>query len=280
MELKGGGRKALPEVVVGKGGLTRLTRRERQCLALVAEHNKTREIARRLALSPATVDEHLARAVRKLGASSRAEAARTYLAESGALASTVGQKEELSAGWNRWCSPLVSLSWGGVMFAAGVLGLLTFLMALSQIAGLWPHLASVASLLSALAPAIILILCYFSLVVGREPERLAVGVSLTAWAVTMEVSAGWSPQLTVTAVDAVAAFTMVMIAHGYRRRRLRAAAVLLLVSALTHVAALVGVPVKPVVYLSAIYGLSYGVLGLILWSALDAHDRWELSPPS
>lgn len=166
------------------------------------------------------------------------------------------------------------------MFAAGVLGLLTFLMALSQIAGLWPHLASVASLLSALAPAIILILCYFSLVVGREPERLAVGVSLTAWAVTMEVSAGWSPQLTVTAVDAVAAFTMVMIAHGYRRRRLRAAAVLLLVSALTHVAALVGVPVKPVVYLSAIYGLSYGVLGLILWSALDAHDRWELSPPS
>lgn len=51
-----------------------LTRRERQCLTMVAAGACSKEIARRLDLSPRTVDLHVARGCRRLGARNRIEA--------------------------------------------------------------------------------------------------------------------------------------------------------------------------------------------------------------
>jgi len=54
--------------------LADLSRRERECLVLVSEGMSSKQIARRLGLSPRTVDLHVARAIRRLGARNRAEA--------------------------------------------------------------------------------------------------------------------------------------------------------------------------------------------------------------
>jgi DNA-binding CsgD family transcriptional regulator len=69
-------------MMVGAGGLDRtasgmdrLTPRERDCLRLVDEHLSSKEIARRLGLSKHTVDWHLDKARRRLGAADRYEAA-------------------------------------------------------------------------------------------------------------------------------------------------------------------------------------------------------------
>lgn len=51
-----------------------LTPREAECLGLVADGLTSKQIARRLALSPRTVDMHLARACHRLGVSTRAQA--------------------------------------------------------------------------------------------------------------------------------------------------------------------------------------------------------------
>ncbi|WP_448659201.1 helix-turn-helix domain-containing protein [Sphingomonas sp. CJ99] len=53
-----------------------LTARERNCLELVGEGFRSKEIAVRLGISHHTVDQHLKAAVRKLGATSRQDAAR------------------------------------------------------------------------------------------------------------------------------------------------------------------------------------------------------------
>lgn len=53
-----------------------LSPRERECLALAGRHLSSKEIARRLGLSPGTVDAHLVNAMRKLGVASRREAIR------------------------------------------------------------------------------------------------------------------------------------------------------------------------------------------------------------
>lgn len=57
-------------------GLDRLTERERECLRLVDRHMSSKEIARELGLSKHTVDWHLDKARRRLGASDRYDAAR------------------------------------------------------------------------------------------------------------------------------------------------------------------------------------------------------------
>jgi biotin operon repressor len=49
-------------------GLDRLTERERECLRLVDRHMSSKEIARELGLSKHTVDWHLDKARRRLGA--------------------------------------------------------------------------------------------------------------------------------------------------------------------------------------------------------------------
>lgn len=60
--------------------IERLTPRERECLRLVAEHLHSKEIARRLSISQHTVDGHLNEARRRLGVTSRRDAARLLLA--------------------------------------------------------------------------------------------------------------------------------------------------------------------------------------------------------
>ncbi len=57
-------------------GLERLTERERECLRLVDRHMSSKEIARELGLSKHTVDWHLDKARRRLGAADRYDAAR------------------------------------------------------------------------------------------------------------------------------------------------------------------------------------------------------------
>lgn len=57
-------------------GVDRLTPRERECLRLVGELLQSKEIARRLGIAADTVDERVGSAMRKLGVSSRREAAR------------------------------------------------------------------------------------------------------------------------------------------------------------------------------------------------------------
>ncbi|MBQ1562226.1 MAG: helix-turn-helix transcriptional regulator [Caulobacter sp.] len=56
--------------------LDRLTERERECLRLVDRHMSSKEIARELGLSKHTVDWHLDKARRRLGAADRYDAAR------------------------------------------------------------------------------------------------------------------------------------------------------------------------------------------------------------
>ena len=53
----------------------RLTARELEVLALVTEGLRNAEIAARLVISPRTVDHHVSALLRKLGASTRGEAA-------------------------------------------------------------------------------------------------------------------------------------------------------------------------------------------------------------
>ena len=55
---------------------SQLTDRQRECLILVAQGYETKEIARQIGLSPDTVDMHIKNALKRLGVSSRREAAR------------------------------------------------------------------------------------------------------------------------------------------------------------------------------------------------------------
>jgi DNA-binding CsgD family transcriptional regulator len=59
-------------------GLTiqRLTERQKDCLRLVAQGYTSKEIGRKLGLSPSTVDNHILAATQAIGAVSRGEAAR------------------------------------------------------------------------------------------------------------------------------------------------------------------------------------------------------------
>lgn len=63
-----------------KEAIERLTPRERECLRLVAQHLRSKEIGRRLNISSHTVDGHVSEARRRLGARDRREAALMVLA--------------------------------------------------------------------------------------------------------------------------------------------------------------------------------------------------------
>jgi DNA-binding NarL/FixJ family response regulator len=56
-----------------------LSRRELEVLALIAEGATNAEIAERLVIAPSTVESHVKRILRKLGARNRTEAAARYL---------------------------------------------------------------------------------------------------------------------------------------------------------------------------------------------------------
>lgn len=60
-------------------GADALTPRQRQVLAGIARGRQTKEIARELGVSEATVKTHLARACARLGAANRAEAVARFV---------------------------------------------------------------------------------------------------------------------------------------------------------------------------------------------------------
>jgi DNA-binding CsgD family transcriptional regulator len=60
--------------------IDRLTDRQKDCLALVAQGYTSKEIGRQLSLSPSTVDNHVLAAMQVLDAPSRAVAARKFAA--------------------------------------------------------------------------------------------------------------------------------------------------------------------------------------------------------
>lgn len=61
-------------------GADALTPRQRQVLGALARGRQTKEIARDLGVSEATVKTHLARACERLGAATRAQAVARYVA--------------------------------------------------------------------------------------------------------------------------------------------------------------------------------------------------------
>ena len=66
------------EVLIVEAGLDGLTDKQRQVLDLLLEHKTSKEIARRLCISPHTVDQRIHFAKEKLGARTRSEAAVAY----------------------------------------------------------------------------------------------------------------------------------------------------------------------------------------------------------
>ena len=58
--------------------LGRLTRKQREVLDLVLQHQSSKQIAKTLGISPYTVDQRIAAARSRLGVATRGEVARTY----------------------------------------------------------------------------------------------------------------------------------------------------------------------------------------------------------
>jgi DNA-binding CsgD family transcriptional regulator len=67
------------------GKLDLLTQSERECLRMVAQHMRSKEIARERGTSPYTVNRQIENAIKKLGAADRHDAARIWLLEDPAL---------------------------------------------------------------------------------------------------------------------------------------------------------------------------------------------------
>ncbi|MDF8334759.1 response regulator transcription factor [Novosphingobium cyanobacteriorum] len=74
-----------------RSGEARLTQRQADCIARVAQGLSSKEIARELGISPSTVDNHIASAMHQFGFANRNAVARWYLEyrESMAAAETV-----------------------------------------------------------------------------------------------------------------------------------------------------------------------------------------------
>lgn len=260
-----------------------LTPRERECLALVAQHWRTREIARRLVLSPETVDEYVAAAVRKTRAENRAAAARLYLDCGCGLQDLhpvrVATIEAPSPPARRR-PPAAAVLRVAVLAAGVVAGLALLIQALGQASDLAPLFRETMLLLGTVVTPAALALLGLTLLHGREAERLAVAAYMTAWVLSPVAEAAGA--LPLAALDLAMAGVLCVIARSCRRPRLRAAAWLQLLPAAGHVAALAAGGFGSLAHLLAMNLLAFSVMGLMLWSALD--DREEaaeaLSRPS
>ena len=251
-------------------GLERLTPRERECLALVAEHWRTKEIARRLGLSPDTVNEYVGSAVKKLGAEDRSAAARVWLglerpraagdptrpaaADLRVLATQAGSTLTTAAKW--------SLMIGGAL--AGVVLLVT---ALSETVQAWPLLGQMSAVLGPLVMALVPLGCAVAYWRGGFPEQLASALLFSAYAASTNFSFRHGPEPGAIVVDLVLAAALAAIAFGWRRPLLQAAAALCVLNVLTHFAVLGRDGLSTIAYITVLNLWTYGILALVAASA-------------
>src|SRR5690242_15958530 len=66
------------DALEGEIALVELTAKQREVMDLLIQHKTSKEIARRLSISPHTVDQRIQFAKEKLGANTRSEAAVAY----------------------------------------------------------------------------------------------------------------------------------------------------------------------------------------------------------
>lgn len=244
-----------------------LTERERECVALVARHWRTREIAGRLALSPETVDEYVSRAARKIGARDRADAARRLAACACGGCDALDRFAPARRSWRVERADLLRLlrlALGGLGVVAGVAMLAT---AVGEAGRAIPELIEVLLLLARLAAPLALILAGLGFGNGGYFERVAVAFWLSLWALT----APGAPPVAMMAADLVFAAVVLGLAMIGRRPALRVAAALHVVTALAHVAPGPGGELAIAV---VVHGCDFGALSAILYSALTrAGDR-------
>lgn len=276
-----------------KPGLERLTPRERECLSLVAQHWRTKDIARQLGLSPDTVNEYVGSAVRKLRAEDRFAAARRYRlwaeasAEDVASAGVVGAVPPSAptpalappappaAEWSVSGAIAGTLSAAArwALLTAGAMGGVALLLSVFNEAGLaYRDLRYVALLLGALAWPLFLMGCGVAYWKGGTGERLAAAGCLTGYALTVDLYQGPGPDAAIIAIDAGFTVVLAAIAFACRRPWLQLAAGVQLLTALTHVAALSLTNLSQLAYMSVIGFWSYAMLAAVVWSAL-AHAR-------
>lgn len=238
-----------------------LTERERECVALVARHWRTRQIAGRLALSPDTVDEYVSRAARKIGARDRADAAR-LLADCACggcdaldrFAPARSSRRVERADLLR----LLRLALGGLGVVAGVAMLAA---GVGEAGGAIPELIEALLLLGRLAAPLALILAGLGFGNGGYFERVAVAFWLSLWALT---APGASP-IAMAVADLVFAAAALGLAMIGRRPALRVAAALHVVTALAYVAQGTGGQLAVAVVVNC---CGLGALLAILYSAL------------
>lgn len=266
--------------------LARLTRRERECLELVAQHWRTKDIARQLGLSPATVDEYVRSAVRKLGTPDRAAAARVWLGleaapgpaaeaeaeeappadcdASGSLRSMAGDALVMAAKWS-------------LLIGAAVGGVVVLMNAISQGLQVFPQYLSLHLMLGAVLWTLIPLGCVLAMIVGGLAERLAGSVGLTSFALTQVLNHGGDPPLGMVLTDVATTMALAAIAFGYRRRLLQVFAAMVFLCVVTHFAYgfLVGRGPGAMAYATVLNLWAYLGTAALVWSALtpDRHDR-------
>jgi len=263
--------------------LARLTRRERECLELVARHWRTKEIARQLDLAPDTVDEYVRSAVRKLGAPDRAAAARIWLADGGAPAplSEAPSASRSQAGWS-----LGRTVWGALGPAAKVAmlvggatgGVVALLAGIAESGAAFPALAElnrgVGAALWAVAPPRRLGLLAF----GPLAERLAGAIGLTAFALTVSLNRAPGPDIGVILTDLGMAMALGAVAFGFRRPWLQAAAGMSFLAVLTHFAyyVLLDRQLSLMAYATVLNLWAYLATGAMVWSSVVQRRRWKV----
>lgn len=264
--------------------LARLTRRERECLELVAQHWRTKDIARQLGLSPATVDEYVRSAVRKLGTPDRAAAARVWLGLEAAPGPAAEAADEVDPRWS-----LPGLFGGGIAMAAkwslliggAAGGIVVLLSTIAEAGQAFPGFVSLNQMVGAALWALIPLGCVLALLVGGLAERLAAAVGITAFALTQALNVTRGPDLGVTLTDVAMTLALAAIAFGYRRRLLQIAAAMSFLAVLTHFAyfAFADRGLSLMAYATVLNLWAHLGTAALVWSALTP-DRHDLPVPT
>lgn len=260
----------MPEAGIRNDPRARLTARERECLDLVARHWRTKEIARRLKLSPGAVDDHVRSAARKLGVADRATAARIWLGyepppegdrpASGPARSPLAQLDAMVMGAGRW-SLLIGGAVGGLLLLVAGLARNDASAALSRF---MPALAPLPGLVLPLA-------CLVAYRIGAWPERAAAVLALT-WAVA-QTTLGPPTGLPGLVGEGVVALGLLALAALGRRPWLQLAGAAALLGLLTHPAYAGGQGLSPTAY-AVVLGLwRHAAVAAILCSVLAPRRR-------